>query len=205
MLCCVATAQAILDEQALQGHCCHREAALSLNIFTLGIKEERMKRQSGILNIVHSQVHVILSRFDIGLLPRNKFPSELMDRRTVAFQLVIPAVFLFFGLLFLKLKPHREQLSVTLTTSEFNPLLQGGGGGGPVSHYVEGGWIQRAEPRSYEFPDSEKALADAVEVAGPRLGPALISMSEYLISSLNESYQSRYKRNFADPTWCMLS
>ncbi|KAF9596288.1 hypothetical protein IFM89_008814, partial [Coptis chinensis] len=73
-------AQAILDEQALQAHCCHREAALSLNVFTLGIKEERMKRQSGILNIVHSQVHVILSRFDIGLLPRNKFPSELMVR-----------------------------------------------------------------------------------------------------------------------------
>ncbi|KAF9589985.1 hypothetical protein IFM89_029722 [Coptis chinensis] len=36
--------------------------------------------KSGILNIVHSQVHVILSRFDIGLLPRNKFPSELMVR-----------------------------------------------------------------------------------------------------------------------------
>ncbi|KAF9587588.1 hypothetical protein IFM89_004046, partial [Coptis chinensis] len=34
----------------------------------------------GILNIVHSQVHVILSRFDIGLLSRNKFPSELMVR-----------------------------------------------------------------------------------------------------------------------------
>ncbi|KAF9607235.1 hypothetical protein IFM89_033442 [Coptis chinensis] len=34
----------------------------------------------GILNIVHSQVQVILSRFDIGLLPRNKFPSELMVR-----------------------------------------------------------------------------------------------------------------------------
>ncbi|KAF9595565.1 hypothetical protein IFM89_000702, partial [Coptis chinensis] len=43
----VAAAQAILDEQALQAHCCHREAALSLNIFTLGIKEKRMKRQSG--------------------------------------------------------------------------------------------------------------------------------------------------------------
>ncbi|KAF9600240.1 hypothetical protein IFM89_005064, partial [Coptis chinensis] len=65
----VAAAQAILDEQALQGHCCHREAALSLNVFTLGI-----------LNIVHSQVHVILSQFDIGLLSRNKFPSELMVR-----------------------------------------------------------------------------------------------------------------------------
>ncbi|KAF9622210.1 hypothetical protein IFM89_030068, partial [Coptis chinensis] len=33
-----------------------------------------------ILNIVHSQVHVILSQFDIGLLPRNKFTSELMAR-----------------------------------------------------------------------------------------------------------------------------
>ncbi|KAF9588498.1 hypothetical protein IFM89_011698 [Coptis chinensis] len=55
----VAATQAILDEQALQAHCYHREAALSLNVFTLGIKEERKKRQS-------------------GLLPRNKFQSELM-------------------------------------------------------------------------------------------------------------------------------
>jgi len=30
-----------------------------------------------------------------------------------------------------------------------------------------------------------------VEVAGPTLGPALLSMSEYLMSSFNESYQSR--------------
>ncbi|KAL5708093.1 Phospholipid-transporting ATPase abca1 [Ranunculus cassubicifolius] len=126
------------------------------------------------------------------------------DRRTVAFQLLIPAIFLLFGLLFLKLKPHPDQTSVTFTTSEFNPLLQGGGGGGPipfnlswpvakaVANYVEGGWIQRLKPRSYRFPDSEKALADAIEVSGPSLGPSLISMSEYLITSLNESYQSRY-------------
>ncbi|PIA53512.1 hypothetical protein AQUCO_00900239v1, partial [Aquilegia coerulea] len=126
------------------------------------------------------------------------------DRRTVAFQLLIPAIFLLFGLLFLKLKPHPDQQSVTFTTSEFNPLLKGGGGGGPipfnlswpiaavVAEYVEGGWIQRYEPRSYKFPDSEKALADAIEVAGPRLGPALINMSEFLVTSLNESYQSRY-------------
>ncbi|KAF6155278.1 hypothetical protein GIB67_019804 [Kingdonia uniflora] len=126
------------------------------------------------------------------------------DRRTIVFQLVIPAFFLLFGLLFLKLKPHPDQQSVTFTTSYFNPLLQGGGGGGPipfnlsfpivkmVSQYVEGGWIQKVEPRSYKFPDSEKALAEAIEVAGPRLGPALISMSEFLITSLNESYQSRY-------------
>lgn len=130
--------------------------------------------------------------------------SARRDRRTVAFQLLIPAIFLLFGLLLLKLKPHPEQPSVTLRTSEFNPLLQGGGGGGPipfnlswpvaevVSRFVEGGWIQKVEPRSYRFPDAEKALTDAIEVAGPRLGPVLISMSEFLITSLNESYQSRY-------------
>ncbi|KAK9157371.1 hypothetical protein Scep_003945 [Stephania cephalantha] len=130
--------------------------------------------------------------------------SARRDRRTIAFQLLIPAIFLLFGLLFLKLKPHPDQQSITLATTNFNPLLKGGGGGGPipfnlswpiaevVADYVKGGWIQKVEPRSYRFPDSGKALADAVEVAGPALGPALISMSEYLITSLNESYQSRY-------------
>lgn len=130
--------------------------------------------------------------------------SARRDRRTVVFQLLIPAIFLLFGLLLLKLKPHPDQQSVTLRTSEFNPLLQGGGGGGPipfnlswpiaeaVAQYVKGGWIQKVEPRSYRFPDSEKTLADAIEVAGPRLGPVLVSMSEFLITSLNESYQSRY-------------
>ena len=54
------------------------------------------------------------------------------DRRTVVFQLLIPVVFLFVGLLFLRLKPHPDQQSVTLTTSEFNPQLIGGGGGGPI-------------------------------------------------------------------------
>lgn len=54
------------------------------------------------------------------------------DRKTIVFQLLIPAVFLFIGLLFLQLKPHPEQQSVTLTTSYFNPLLSGGGGGGPI-------------------------------------------------------------------------
>ncbi|XP_058083562.1 ABC transporter A family member 1 isoform X2 [Magnolia sinica] len=130
--------------------------------------------------------------------------SARRDRRTVVFQLLIPAVFLFFGLLFLKLKPHSDQQSVTLTTSHFNPLLRGGGGGGPipfnlsfpisekVASYIKGGWIQRLTPRMYKFPDPEKALGDAIYVAGPVLGPILISMSEYLITSLNESYQSRY-------------
>lgn len=60
-----------------------------------------------------------------------------------------------------------------------------------VAQNVMGGWIQRFKSSSYRFPDSEKALADAVEVAGPTLGPALLSMSEYLMSSFNESYQSR--------------
>lgn len=54
-----------------------------------------------------------------------------------------------------------------------------------------GGWIQKEEPRSFRFPEPEKALADAVGAAGTELGPLLLSMSEYLITSLNESYQSR--------------
>lgn len=58
--------------------------------------------------------------------------SARRDRKTIVFQLLIPALFLFFGLLFLKLKPHPDQQSVTLTTSHFNPLLSGGGGGGPI-------------------------------------------------------------------------
>ncbi|XP_059646285.1 ABC transporter A family member 1 isoform X5 [Cornus florida] len=130
--------------------------------------------------------------------------SARRDRKTIVFQLLIPAVFLLFGLLFLKLKPHPDQQSVTFTTSHFNPLLRGGGGGGPipfdlsspiskeVARYVEGGWIQRFRKSTYKFPDSKKALADAVEAAGPTLGPLLLSMSEYLMSSFNESYQSRY-------------
>lgn len=58
--------------------------------------------------------------------------SARRDRKTIVFQLLIPAIFLLFGLLFLKLKPHPDQPSVTFTTSEFNPLLSGGGGGGPI-------------------------------------------------------------------------
>ncbi|RVW16546.1 ABC transporter A family member 1 [Vitis vinifera] len=103
------------------------------------------------------------------------------DRKTIVFQLLIPAVFLLFGLLLLKLKPHPDQQSVTFTTSHFNPLLRGGGG-----------WIQRFKPTTYRFPDPDKALADAIEAAGPTLGPTLLSMSEFLMSSFNESYQSRY-------------
>lgn len=60
-----------------------------------------------------------------------------------------------------------------------------------IAQYVEGGWIQNFKPSAYKFPDSEKALADAVEVAGPTLGPVLLSMSEFLMSSFNESYESR--------------
>lgn len=61
-----------------------------------------------------------------------------------------------------------------------------------VAKYVKGGWIQRYKPSSYRFPDSEGALADANEAAGPTLGPILLSMSEFLMSSFNESYQSRW-------------
>ncbi|XP_058204039.1 ABC transporter A family member 1 isoform X2 [Rhododendron vialii] len=130
--------------------------------------------------------------------------SAQRDRKTIVFQLLIPAVFLLFGLLLLKLKPHPDQQSLTLTTSYFNPLLRGGGGGGPipydlswpisnkVAQFVEGGWIQKFRPSTYRFPQSEKALTDAIEAAGPTLGPFLLSMSEYLMSSFNESYQSRY-------------
>lgn len=60
-----------------------------------------------------------------------------------------------------------------------------------VSKYIKGGWIQRFKQSSYRFPNAEKALADAVDAAGPTLGPVLLSMSEYLMSSFNESYQSR--------------
>ncbi|KAG1338408.1 ABC transporter A family member 1 [Cocos nucifera] len=129
--------------------------------------------------------------------------SARRDRRTIVFQLFIPAVFLLFGLLFLKLRPHPDQYSVTLTTSYFNPLLRGGGGGPipfnlslpiakKVASHVRGGWIQKQEPRTFRFPHSERTLADAIDAAGPDLGLALLSMSEFLITSLNESYQSRY-------------
>lgn len=58
--------------------------------------------------------------------------SASRDRKTVAFQFIIPAVFLLIGLLFLQLKPHPDQKSITLTTAYFNPLLSGNGGGGPI-------------------------------------------------------------------------
>lgn len=58
--------------------------------------------------------------------------SACRDGKTVAFQLIIPAVFLLLGLLLLQLKPHPDQKSITLTTEYFNPLLSGNGGGGPI-------------------------------------------------------------------------
>ncbi|XP_076938168.1 ABC transporter A family member 1-like, partial [Bidens hawaiensis] len=137
--------------------------------------------------------------------------SARRDRKTIVFQLLIPAVFLFIGLLLLELKPHPDQPSITFTTSYFNPLLSGEGGGGPipfdlslpiaqeVSHYIEGGWIQKFKESTYRFPDPDKALEDAIEAAGPALGPLLLSMSEYLMSSFNESYESRYGAIVMDP------
>ncbi|PWA83115.1 ATP-binding cassette A1 [Artemisia annua] len=65
-------------------------------------------------------------------------------------------------------------------------------GDSKVSHYIEGGWIQRFKNSTYRFPNPEEALQDAIEAAGPTLGPLLLSMSEYLMSSFNESYESRY-------------
>lgn len=58
--------------------------------------------------------------------------SVRRDQKTMIFQLLIPAVFLLLGLLFIELRPHPDQQSITLTTSHFNPLLTGGGGGGPI-------------------------------------------------------------------------
>lgn len=58
--------------------------------------------------------------------------SARRDHKTIIFQLMIPALFLFIGLLFLKLKPHPDQQGLILSTSYFNPLLSGGGGGGPI-------------------------------------------------------------------------
>ncbi|KAI7980171.1 ABC transporter A family member 1, partial [Camellia lanceoleosa] len=115
--------------------------------------------------------------------------SSRRNRKTIVFQLLIPLSSCF--------------LPITFTTSYFNPLLSGGGGGGPipfdlswpisnkVAQFVKGGWIQKLKPRTYRFPESEKALSDAIEAARPTLGPVLLSMSEYLMSSFNESYQSR--------------
>ncbi|GAV57854.1 ABC_tran domain-containing protein/ABC2_membrane_3 domain-containing protein [Cephalotus follicularis] len=130
--------------------------------------------------------------------------SARRDRKTIVFQLLVPSVFLFIGLLLLALKPHPDQMPITFTTSNFNPLIRGVGGGGPipfnlslpiakeVAKYIEGGWIQMVKPSAYKFPNSDKALADAVAAAGSKLGPVLLSMSEFLMSSFNESYQSRY-------------
>ncbi|XP_057535190.1 ABC transporter A family member 1 isoform X2 [Amaranthus tricolor] len=149
----------------------------------------------------------ILSRSDFWqhskALLKKRAISARRDQKTIVFQILIPAVFLLFGLLFLELKPHPDQKSITFTTSYFNPLL-GGGGGAPlpfdlsypiskdIASQIDGGWIQEFKPSTYRFPDPQKVLSDAIEAAGPNLGPKLLSMSEFLMSSLNESYQSRY-------------
>ena len=65
-----------------------------------------------------------------------------------------------------------------------------------IASYIDGGWIQEFKPSAYRFPDSEKALADAIGAVGPSLGPKLLSMSEFLMSSLNETYQSRFDFDF---------
>jgi hypothetical protein len=69
--------------------------------------------------------------------------SARRDHKTIMFQLLIPAIFLFIGLLFMELKPHPDQIPLTLSTSYFNPLLSGGGGGGPI-------------PFNLSFPIAEK-------------------------------------------------
>lgn len=60
-----------------------------------------------------------------------------------------------------------------------------------VAQYIEGGWIQSLNHSEYRFPYEDKALRDAIEAAGPTLGPVLLNMSKFLMSSFNESYQSR--------------
>lgn len=61
-----------------------------------------------------------------------------------------------------------------------------------VAQNIEGGWIQSFSNSSYKFPNPKEALADAIDAAGPTLGPTLLSMSEFLMSSFDQSYQSRY-------------
>lgn len=65
---------------------------------------------------------------------------------------------------------HPDQPSITFITSNFNPLLSGEGGGGPipfdlslpiakqVSQYIEGCWIQKFKESTYTFPDPSKVL-----------------------------------------------
>lgn len=163
----------------------------------------------GVMNFVSTQCYCsVLTKTEFWqhtkALVRKRAISARRDQKTVVFQLVIPAVFLLIGLIFLKLKPHPDQQSVMFTTEHFNPLLSGSGGGGPipfdlswpiskkVASHIRGGWIQKFSPTAYRFPDSEKALEDAIGAAGFTLGPKLLSMSEFLMSSFNESYQSRY-------------
>lgn len=78
----------------------------------------------------------VLSRSDFWQHSKALFKKRAItarrDQKTIVFQLLIPAIFLLFGLLFLKLKPHPDQMSVTFTTSNFNPLLHGDGGGAPL-------------------------------------------------------------------------
>ncbi|GAB2230360.1 hypothetical protein Droror1_Dr00014623 [Drosera rotundifolia] len=61
-----------------------------------------------------------------------------------------------------------------------------------VASLVEGGWIQEFKPSTYRFSDTEKTTEDVIAAVGTNLGLRLLSMSEFLMSSLNESYQSRY-------------
>lgn len=61
-----------------------------------------------------------------------------------------------------------------------------------VAEYIEGGWIQPLTNSSYKFPNPKEALVDAIDAAGPTLGPALLSVSEFLMSSFDQSYESRY-------------
>eukprot|EP00897_Mesotaenium_endlicherianum_P001210 jgi/Mesen1/1116/ME000123S00292 len=116
------------------------------------------------------------------------------DKRALVFQLLVPVLFLLLGLLILVLKPHPDQPAVHLTTSRFNPAFLGhGAGGGPVPFNLTLPVSRQEEkPSAYRFPGGAQILSDAVAVAGPKDGPALVRMSEYLLGSTNESYASRY-------------
>lgn len=60
-----------------------------------------------------------------------------------------------------------------------------------VANHVHVSWIQSSRQTTSKFPDSAKALSDAIEAAGPTLGPILLYMTEYMMFSFNEFSQSR--------------
>eukprot|EP00850_Spirogloea_muscicola_P021142 SM000238S08043 [mRNA] locus=s238:44288:46172:+ [translate_table: standard] len=118
------------------------------------------------------------------------------DKRTLAFQLVIPVLFITMGVILLLLKPQPDQHSLTLTTSSFTrfsgicPLPMNCSQPIARACYEECGCKRRSQDNL--FPSPQQTLEEAVEAAGADKGPPLMHMSEYLIASRNLSAQSRY-------------